>query len=362
MNHLILLVYSSMDFLFSRTRNRSILTFALILSILSSQIFPDTLYLKNKQKIEGIYISEDKDEVIFGVDFEKTKSFSKKEILNIELDFSGLPVQYSTQDDPKAIKKGIIYSIDQEKAVIIQSEKDTQKLLNIKIEDIYILRAEKKHRGESITKILRPKAKVKLEIKEQEDKEGLIENVQDKQFNLKENSQASSTIEEEKVTALYINNKPRESNYKIAWNYFTYLIPGYNEFFRETNYDKAKGVIMFSSFLFLAAMIPYKYNQALAARDNDYDFVPIGGRVYMFQNLTPSNAYSFHAQTMYVAVGALVLLYMIHGFDTYFYLKKKEQEEKSLQINFNPAPQQYNYAQGGFNTHNNLEIKFMYSF
>ncbi len=330
-------------------------------------VFSDTIYLKNNKKYEGIYISEDKDSVIFTVEMQEKKVFSKKDIQNIDLDFSGIPIEYSLKDEPKKVISATLYSIDGKKAIIVSPSTQQFELTEIELETIYRLRANKKGKGEYISRVLKPNASVKLGVKGTKDlQEGTIKAVDGTSLKLDSAKTGTTSLFEDDITSLDIDNRPIDPGYKITWNYLTYLVPGYKQFWRDSTYEKVKGGVMFTSFLALVAIIPYRYMMATQARDNDYDYVPVGGRLYMFQNLTPSNAYALHAQVYNAAIGSLVALYVYHALDVYLDIKQQKEENKLVKFTINPFASSIgmNRNPNAFSQPlpNELEIKFMKQF
>jgi hypothetical protein len=334
---------------------------------LNYSLFSDTIYLKNGKKYDGIYISEDKDSVVFTIEMQEKKVFSKKDIQNIDLDFSGIPIEYSLKDNPKKVISGVLYSIDDKKAVIVLPDSQQFELTEVELDTIYRLRANKTGKGESISRVLKPNASVKLGVKgTKELQEGRVQTVDGNSLKIDSEKTGTKSISEDEITSLDIDNRPPDPGYKTTWNYLTYLVPGYKQFWRDSTYEKVKGSVMFTGFLALVAVIPYRYMMASQARDNDYDFVPIGGRLYFFQNLTPSNAYQLHAGVYNMAIGSLVALYVYHAVDIYLDIKEQREEDKLVKFTINPFASSLGMSRNP-NAHlqplpNEIEIKFMKQF
>ncbi|MCP5498682.1 MAG: hypothetical protein H7A25_02170 [Leptospiraceae bacterium] len=311
----------------------NISTIIMSLLICIRGIEADSLILKNGKKYEGVYISETKKEITFNINFTDEKTFKRREVKELIIDIVGLPSEYILYSDKNTIQKAKLFALDAERAVFIgETPKGEKEVLDYNASEIYKLQAKKENRSQKLSTVLHKGVKLKLQLKNEDLQEGELKEVN------KESGEI--TLEEKKYKEKELKGIVFEGPYKDPlyvrlYNGLKLTIPGWVELEREETKNKIKGGFLLSSFLIFGAAIPYYYSKAIAAEQNDIDLIPLGSQVYLFQNFSPSNAYSFHRQNYMVAAGLFGLVYAYHGFEIY---GKELSGNKKISVNLFSNP------------------------
>lgn len=301
-----------------------------VLLFINFATYADLIFLKDETIVEGKFVSEDRYNVKVN-DGIKDISIPKKNILKIEMGYTGLPFCYTLKKDPeKEICNTLLHQITEKEIVIISGRGNTTtKTIRIKDIDMFIIKDLKS--DSRITDVIKPKSKVTIQ-KSKDSITGDIESIVQNEISIKSETDGKTyTVKESEVVQTKYITK-RETKVAKSIRYTSYLIPGAYSFKKS----KIKGSIIFSLFLFSAIQIPIRYVAAQYNIVNDVDYVMYNNQVLMVNNLGPNHSYENNMRGFQAAIVASSLLYLYHSYDVYSGLNEESKQEAEVSLKVIP--------------------------
>ncbi len=322
----------------------------------TSFIFADTIKLKSGETLNGKFISENQDKIVFDT-FKEKLTIDKKNIQSVELGYSGIPVCYKLSYNPVETCNDLLYSFTQDEiAFVVDSGSNIKKYKHI---EVNFIKLTQQNAGSDILAKIPGGIKIKITNTSDEEIEGKIESVNPNQIEIIKKSGENVTLTAGDIQILYWESEGLMVKTK---NVVKYTIPGFVQF----DYNKPKSISLIGLTLFFGAAAYMEYNAAQKALNNNTNIIPVGDYFIVGNNFLPSNNYIYHKNRMNMAIGGLVAVGLFHFYDVFFNAEEADSISIDLkQYDFKRSPIFFQHNSYNYNIYKDskeFEVKYTHRF
>ncbi len=298
-----------------------------LLAFFPTTLRADFIYLKNGTVIEGYFLSQEGDEMIFKDMDEREVRIPERQIRRLEVGYSGIPVCYRERGESTDDCDILLHSVNSQYAVFVPSSRaGSLKPRRVRMEDVEHIEVKKRSRRERIIPILSEGIWVELRLDDGVIR-GEVREIMGSSILVDPGDGTSQKVYENqmKEVQLFIPYVPP------VWRRFDYwkLVPGVYQY-RQGRYLMGSSILL--SMVALGAGIQVEYGNANKMdnrADSDYlnfhylyryggigTYVVTSDYLYL-RSVYDSYESSFnrHKQNQRALGGGIFLVYLLHLWD-----------------------------------------------
>lgn len=320
-------VYKKIHRILSSWKSMALPVFPLLFMFVPWAVHADIIYLRDGTRVEGLFQYQEGSNFIFET-FDGKVSIPSKNIVRMEMGYTGIPICYSTKDGKvKNNCNAILHLLDDDEALIV-NERGSLKRTSVDPDDISFLEFRKEKPGQRVITLLGPGVGIKTVVGGKTIN-GAIEEVDEGELLVEQEDGEKVSLMEESLRSgvLYIPEK------KLYFDFqYSDIIPGYSQY---AHGEYFKGSAILGGLVIFGAGLAAEYQATVALSSqamNDPAFLIYNDPSYKKQ-------FETHKQNQAMFGFALAAVYGYHLYDSLFSLDGSGRNDIKTSLLFDLKPE-----------------------